>query len=119
MAKVSYNDSVDIRNIEKCEKVLKELPLFVSIYFDAKKEKMSSKTLLGYIYDFSKFFSWASSYMFDNKEPYDISIGEFEKIEEYDLNRYILFLQTNIDSYNSNITIRRKISSLTSLFDYL
>ena len=48
MAKVSYNDSIDIRNIEKCEKVLKELPLFVSIYFDAKKEKMSSKTLLGY-----------------------------------------------------------------------
>lgn len=119
MAKVSYNDSIDIRNIEKCEKVLKELPLFVSIYFDAKKEKMSSKTLLGYVYDFSKFFSWASSYMFENKEPYEISIEEFERIEEYDLNKYILFLQTNIDSYNSNITIRRKISSLSSLFDYL
>lgn len=119
MAKISYNDSVDIRNIEKCERILKELPLFVSIYFDAKKEKMSSKTLLGYIYDFSKFFSWASAYMFDNKKTYEISLKDFELIEEYDLNKYILFLQTDNNSYNSNITIRRKISSLSSLFAYL
>lgn len=119
MTKVSYNDSVDIKNLEKCEKILRELPLFVTIYFDAKKEKMSSKTLLGYMYDFSKFFSWASSYMFDDRKPYEISLEEFEKIEEYDLNKYILFLQTDTDSYNSNITIRRKISSLSSLFSYL
>ena len=82
MTKVSYNDSIDIKNLEKCEKILRELPLFVTIYFDAKKEKMSSKTLLGYMYDFSKFFSWAPSYMLDDRKPYEISLEEFEKIEK-------------------------------------
>lgn len=117
--KISYIDEVDINLSEKIEKKLTELPLFISLYFNAKQNKLSTKTLAGYAYDLTKFFNWAISNVFENKTTVqELTLSDYESITEYDISRYIIYLQNAVDNHNSNITIRRKISSLSSVFKY-
>ena len=121
MKRESYNQTVKDKYEKKTELIVSDLPLFIQLYFDANFEKMSYKTLLGYAYDIQKFLNWLKN---DSYEFYkrigDITASDFSMVESHDIERYILFLQSDDTKHiNSAVSIRRKISSLSSIYNFL
>lgn len=116
MANVS---AAEARTQKKLTEILKEMPLFINIYFDNKKEKMSSKTMLGYAYDIRKFLAWLRENFFQNYASISrFTLDDFSSVTPDDIEFYIYYLRSESDQPNLNVSIRRKISSLSSVYNF-
>ena len=103
----------DKKILEKTEIVIRELPPFAEDYFLSRTLSTSPSTRLNYAYDLRLFFSFLFSYL-EKEEGEKIEIEDLKKLKGRDIERYIFFLKKK----NGEKGIARKISSLSSFFNY-
>lgn len=118
---------------ERLDKLSPILPDYVQEYVQSKKRsRFSPSTLLGYVHDFIKFFTWLKTEgIAEVEEIKDIDYTLLERLSKENVELYIEFLQEeDIRSEKekaaglplkkrSEAAVHRNINALKSLFNYL
>lgn len=123
----TYYEQQYIENTLRLREILKTLPPFVRDYFRAVESSTSSRTRISYAYDLRVFFKFLiennpiyRSYTTSQFMPQDLELVEAVDLEEY--LEYLKVYQSTDDKQlitNTELGIRRKFSSLSSLYAYL
>ena len=122
MAKRTYKDEVDRKNLEKIKIILAELPSYVSDYFISRKSNTTTETRLSYAYDLRTFFR----YLFDytklssgTSSTADILVSDLAVLKARDLEGFLDYLQTDAENMNHKSGVARKYAAISAFFDYL
>lgn len=103
---------------EKLEMILSKLPDFCDSYMKARALKISLSTSISYANDFLVFFQFLirKNHYYKEYKPCDFKISDLNglKIEDIDA-----FIQDQIQCDNTKTTIYRRLSAISTLYDYL
>lgn len=122
MKKDTYYTERNIRDLDKIDELLKELPPFCEDYFLGIESRTSTQTRLKYAYDLRIFFDFLCKKKFKKLEVTDLTLRELEAVSHHDLEFFL--------SYLSNYRFRdkrlscderakaRKLSAVRALFKY-
>lgn len=122
MKNETYYTERNIRDLDKIEELLRELPPFCEDYFLGIESRTSSQTRLKYAYDLRIFFDFLCKKKFRRLDVRDLTLNELESVSHHDLEAFL--------SYLSNYTFRgkrlacderakaRKLSAVRALFKY-
>lgn len=122
MKEKSYYKERDLKNLERIEKLLEELPEFVSEYFLGIENQTSTLTRLNYAYDLRIFFDYLVRKKFKTKEVTDLDLRDLEKVTSTDIEKFISYL-TNYE-FNGNHEScserakARKLSTVRAMYKY-
>lgn len=118
---LEYRDKIEKEQKEAIAKLLDVLPSFVTDYNKYKKLKTATKTRREYIQDIHAFCLFLLDTNPAIKNMKDISLEMLSSLKLDDFGEYENWLadEDTGNGRNSPITIKRKKSSLRSLFDYL
>lgn len=120
---IEYRDKIEKEQKAAIARLLTTLPPYITDYNNYKKSKVAVKTRREYIQDINTFFLFLQ-----DTNPYlkamemrDIPLETLSSLKLDDFGEYENWLQDEDtgNGYNSPTTIKRKKSSLRSLFDYL
>ena len=102
----------------KLEDLKAELPPFVKQYFDSRQMRLSLKTMISYAYDFLLFFRFLSEVnpAFEKKSTVHFTIADLGLLSVEDMEEFMSWQRKTCES---NTTINRRLSSVSSLYDYL
>ena len=120
---LEYKDKVEQEQLAAIDRLLEQLPLYVRDYYLYKKPKLAIKTCREYLQDIFSFFTFLCEVnpVLHNNPMTQVSLEALSSLSLDDFSEYERWL-TNEDSgkgYNSPTTIKRKKSSLRSLYTYL
>jgi len=104
---------------KKSEEILNELPEFIRDYARSIHHSVAPRTILEYCKDIKTFFS----YLEDVKHIREVSVETLGSIRKTDFEIYFEYLEHYekdfVERTNARVSIKRKMSSLRSLYDYL
>ena len=120
---LEYIDKVEAEQLAAIDRLLEFLPSYIRDYSEYKKSKVATKTRREYIQDFFSFFS----FLIDTKEECkdmiikDVPLEVLSSVTLDEFAHYESWLKDEDKGGGSNtaITIKRKKSSLRSLYNYL
>ena len=126
MPDYKYNEQVDIENIKKLRTMLSELPAFFKDFFRGIEPRTQSRTQIAYAYDIKIFLQFLLEENPSIKKSYtnltDIPISVLESLTVTDIEEYMEYLKyRDTDGKkisNKENAIKRKISTLKSVFKY-
>lgn len=126
MPDYKYNEQVDIENIKKLRTMLSELPAFFKDFFRGIEPRTQSRTQIAYAYDIKIFLQFLLEENPSIKKSYgsvtEIPISVLESITVTDIEEYMEYLKyRDTDGKkisNKENAIKRKISTLKSVFKY-
>ncbi|MEY8443942.1 tyrosine recombinase XerS [Lactococcus ileimucosae] len=120
------------KNVQnKIGSLLEAMPKYVQEFYHSKASvPYSPNTLLAYLEEYQRFFSWLidSDAISGTKSITQISLDSLAKLPKADVESYIMFLRTKEKGNGqekhkkygiSQVSINRAISALSSLFNYL
>ncbi|MDX5475748.1 MAG: tyrosine recombinase XerS [Bacillaceae bacterium] len=108
---------------ENKDKTLNSFPWFVKEYFD--NSNLVTQTKEGYIIDLLTFFNWLSNSKLNNCLISEVSLKDLQNLKARDIVQFKKYLETNIFNPRNNKSglsdsaVSRKLSALSSLFNYL
>lgn len=118
----NYYTERNLKNLDKIEELLAELPFFCEDFFRGVEPRTGTLTRLNYAYDLRIFFDFLVKKKFRNKTVQELTLENLEEVTNTDLEIYL--------SYLGNYTFRdrrltcderakaRKLSTVRSLFKY-
>ena len=126
MPDYKYNEQVDIENIKKLRTMLSELPAFFKDFFRGIEPRTQSRTQIAYAYDIKIFLQFLLEENPSIKKSYgsvtEIPISVLESLTVTDIEEYMVYLKyRDTDGKkisNKENAIKRKISTLKSVFKY-
>ncbi len=126
MPDYKYNEQVDIENIKKLRTMLSELPGFFKDFFRGIEPRTQSRTQIAYAYDIKIFLQFLLEENPSIKKSYgsvtEIPISVLESLTVTDIEEYMEYLKyRDTDGKkisNKENAIKRKISTLKSVFKY-
>ena len=126
MPDYKYNEQVDIENIKKLRTMLSELPAFFKDFFRGIEPRTQSRTRIAYAYEIKIFLQFLLEENPSIKKSYtnltDIPISVLESLTVTDIEEYMEYLKyRDTDGKkisNQENAIKRKISTLKSVFKY-
>lgn len=126
MPDYKYNEQVDIENIKKLRTMLSELPAFFKDFFRGIEPRTQSRTQIAYAYDIKIFLQFLLEENPSMKKSYgsvtEIPISVLESLTVTDIEEYMEYLKyRDTDGKkisNKENAIKRKISTLKSVFKY-
>ena len=126
MPDYKYNEQVDIENIKKLRTMLSELPAFFKDFFRGIEPRTQSRTQIAYAYDIKIFLQFLLEENPSIKKSYksvtEILISVLESLTVTDIEEYMEYLKyRDTDGKkisNKENAIKRKISTLKSVFKY-
>lgn len=126
MPDYKYNEQVDIENIKKLRTMLSELPAFFKDFFRGIEPRTQSRTQIAYAYDIKIFLQFLLEENLSIKKSYksvtEIPISVLESLTVTDIEEYMEYLKyRDTDGKkisNKENAIKRKISTLKSVFKY-
>ena len=126
MPDYKYNEQVDIENIKKLRTMLSELPAFFKDFFRGIEPRTQSRTQIAYAYDIKIFLQFLLEENPSIKKLYgsvtEIPISVLESLTVTDIEEYMEYLKyRDTDGKkisNKETAIKRKISTLKSVFKY-
>jgi len=126
MPDYKYNEQVDIENIKKLRTMLSELPAFFKDFFRGIEPRTQSRTQIAYAYDIKIFLQFLLEENPSIKKSYgsvtEIPISVLESLTVTDIEEYTEYLKyRDTDGKkisNKENAIKRKISTLKSVFKY-
>ena len=126
MPDYKYNEQVDIENIKKLRTMLSELPAFFKDFFRGIEPRTQSRTQIAYAYDIKIFLQFLLEENPSIKKSYgsvtEIPISVLESLTVTDIEEYMEYLKyRDTDGKkisNKENAIKRKISTLKSVFKY-
>ena len=122
----NYHELIKLTNNEKLREMERVLPRFCTHFFVGIRDRVSTRTRVGYAYDLQVFFRYINDYVFPT--PYekiaDIPLDAMEKIEKFDIENYMEYLTwyegpDGVQHHNEERGKSRKLSALKSLYTYL
>lgn len=120
--KQDYYQERNIKNLDKIEKLLTQLPEFCEDFLRGVEPRTSTLTRLNYCYDLRIFFHFLTTKRCRNKNIEDVSLEDLERVTDTDIEMYL--------SYLSNYTFQgkhlqcnerakaRKLSTVRSMFKF-
>lgn len=123
----TYREEQEIALSQKIPLALKELPPFITDYYNGLGNSISAKTMLSYSYDLKTFFNFLIQTIpeLQNRSIVDITLNDLDHLVVTDFVKFREFVasyadpQTKIIRKNEARTITRKLATLRSLFSYL
>lgn len=118
----NFYETRNLKNLEKINYLLEELPPFVEDYFIGIENQTSTLTRLNYAYDLRIFFDFVVKKVMKGKTVHDLTLEDLEKIESYDVERFLSYL--NHYSFNGKTEScnerakARKLSTVRAIFKY-
>lgn len=129
---LTYHEELDKKNTLKLRELQKSLPSFCSSFFRGIDQITSSRTKIAYAYDLKVFFGYLIEELKIHPSIDDFQLKDVENLTVPELEEYMEFLkyrtkqkitkdgvQETVDILNHNKSIKRKISSLKSFYNYL
>ncbi len=119
-----YHDEADTEYNFRLNDLVKGLPPYCRMFFNAKRTHHQVRTLIGYAYDLKTFFYYLTQMnpLCKDKAINEIPFSLLSEIGVHDIEEYGVFLMQYTLSgtimKNGPLAIRRKMSSLSSFFDY-
>lgn len=120
----TYFKQKDIENEKKIRELLKELPKFCSSFFMGIESTKQSRTRLAYAYDLKTYFTFLmeNNPTCKNIVMHDIPISVIEQQTAEDIQEYIswsrMYEKNNVEITNSESGLKRKLSTLRSMYKY-
>ena len=121
----SYHQQKNIEYTKKLREFLAELPTYVTNYFRGIEQRTQARSRLAYANDIRVFFEWVkkSNPIYADKEIKSIPAEALSNMTAFDIEEYMEYLKlrddADIETVNAEVTIKRKMSALRSLFNYL
>lgn len=122
----NYTFVDDKNNILKLRELIKDLPPFCKDFFRGIEPLTRPKTRIAYAYDFKVFFTVMTEVgVFKTDDIKNITIKMLDEVETSDIEDYMEILKYRTDESgefeitNKESGIKRKISALKSLYNYL
>lgn len=122
MAKRTYQDEIDRKNMDKLKNLLIELPDYVGDYFIARRTNTTTRTRLSYAYDIKNFYIYLLSEQYFSSCPSnvkDISTDDISALKARDIEQYMDYLQSDPEHNVGKRAAARKLAAISSLFQYL
>ena len=122
MKEKSYYKERDLKNLERIERLLEELPPFVSEYFLGIENQTSTLTRLNYAYDLRIFFDYLVRKKYKGKEVTDLDLRDLEKVTSTDIEKFISYL-THYEFHGEQESCNerakaRKLSTVRAMYKY-
>jgi len=121
----SYHQQKNIEYTKKLREFLAELPPYVTSYFRGIEQRTQARTRLAYANDIRVFFDWITKAnpVYAGKPIKSIPASALSDMTAFDIEEYMEYLklrdEDNIETVNSEVTIKRKMSALRSLYNYM
>ncbi len=119
---VNYYQERNLKNLERIDGLLTELPEYCEDFFRGVEERTSVLTRLNYAYDLRIFFDFLSKKCFKNKSPKEITLEDLEQVSDTDIEIFLSYLSRyTYDGKQLSCNERakaRKLSTVRSLFKY-
>jgi len=124
MKEKAYYEKVNKKNELRLRELMAELPLFCRQFFIGMEATTASRTRIAYAYDLGVFFS----YLHDTNPIYSkMDIPQFplellNEITPMDIEEYLMYLKYYVkdgtEHSNDESSLKRKLSSLKSFYNY-
>ena len=114
----SYHQQKNIEYTKKLREFLAELPSYVTSYFRGIEQRTQARSRLAYANDIRVFFEWItkSNPIYAGKELKSIPASVLSDMNAFDIEEYMEYLKLrdegDIETVNSEVTIKRKMSAL-------
>ncbi|MGN0298531.1 MAG: tyrosine-type recombinase/integrase [Lachnospiraceae bacterium] len=126
MASQTYQEKLDMENIDRLREMIAPLPPYVRTFFIGIDSRTATRTQVSYAYDLTLFFQYLKKEVvqFRDIEIKDITLKQLEELEPADIELYLDYLKkyTNetLDAtrLNRECGLRRKLASLRSFYRY-
>ena len=124
MKEYTYQEQNNIENQKKLRELLQELPAFTLSFFRGIEPRTSSRTRLGYGYDFRIFFEFLQLYnpAIGKMNMRDIAMDTLDQIKALDIEEYLEYLKLYEKDgktfTNTERGIARKLASLKTFYNY-
>ncbi len=121
----SYHQQKNIEYTKKLREFLAELPMYVTSYFRGIEQRTQARSRLAYANDIKVFFEWIkkSNPRYAAGELKNIPAEALSEMTPFDIEEYMEYLKLRDDdtceTVNAEVTIKRKMSALRSLYNYL
>ena len=129
---LNYREKVDAERIMQIREIAKELPPACVDFFSAIAVTTGTFTRLAYAIDLKTFFSFLQTerYQFSHKPLYAFNNDDLALVSQSDLTAYVEYLTFYYKSepdgdvpvkalVNHDLSIKRKLCSIRSFYDYL
>lgn len=118
----NYYQERNLKNLDRIEELLKELPPFCEDFLRGVENRTSTLTRLNYCYDLRIFFEFLSKKKFRRKPPEEILLEDLETVTDIDIEIFLSFL-SNYRFRGKSLSCderakARKLSTVRSLFKY-
>lgn len=124
MAEYTYNQQVDMQNLELIRNISDQLPDYMRTFFRSIQTSKSSRTRLGYARDIKTFFEYICDVYVDAdlKSPKDVSLDILSSLDGTfieDFEDYLQMYRKDGRTYtNGHASIKRKLCSLSVMYSY-
>ena len=111
-----YRNKLDIRNNEKINRLLDEMPEFIEYFYNSMVSKSrSTNTILGYMYELTVFLRYVQT-ITKKDSIKEIEVTDLEKLKQHNIEAYMAKSEDGKDlSTNAKC---RKLSVLKSFYNY-
>jgi len=111
-----YRNQLDIKNNEKINKLLNEMPEFIEYFYDHMVANgRSTNTILGYMYEINVFLRFVQVIVKKDSVKH-LEVSDLEKLRQNNIDKYISKSENGKDL--SNNAKCRKLSVLKTLYTY-
>ncbi len=122
MSTTDYYQERNLRNLDKIEELLSELPPFCEDFFRGVETRTSTLTRLNYVYDLRIFFDFLCKKKFRSKKITEITLEDLDSVTDTDIEIFLSYL-SNYRYGERRLSCderakARKLSTVRSLFKY-
>ncbi len=122
MAKLSYYEKRDLKNIQRVGNYISNMPEFVYDFFTGMETTTSTQTRVNYAMDLRVFFEYLSEFVFKKKQE-EITLKDIDSLKAKTIENFL----SHITFYEHNDKVlkngeqgkARKLASIRSFFKYL
>ena len=120
--KGNYYQERNLKNLDKIDELLKELPYFCEDFLRGVEMRTSTLTRLNYCYDLRIFFDFLTGRKFRSKQICDITLEDLEQVTDTDIEIFLSYL-SNYKFHGKRLACderakARKLSTIRSMFKY-
>lgn len=118
-----YYQDRNIKNLDKIDLILQELPPFCEDYLRGVENRTSTLTRLNYVYDLRIFFDFLCRKKFRNSKTIPaLTLEDLEQVSDTDLEIFLSYL-SNYTFHNKRLSCderakARKLSTVRSMYKY-
>lgn len=124
MKEKAYHEKVNNRNEVHLRELCAKLPVFCKQFFIGIESTTSSRTRIAYAYDLGNFFEYLheTNPIYQKMEITHFPLQILDELKPMDIEEYLMYLKyyvkDGIEHSNDEQSLKRKLSSLKSFYNY-